>query len=387
MKANILSRNVIKEAPIFAVGDKIGVDGYLLDNGIWGRDYWGSVVAAYDDERYLLRLGEGYVIADELLLMGEPFDRGRVKVEDFGVVFFGSGGLGVPTLRRLCEAGFDIRAVVTHPWRGRGQGDSPVGEAARELGLRVLRDVSDVEGCDIGVCIDFSIIPEDVIGRFRLGVLNLHTSLLPWGRGASPVFHTIRDGLTEAGLSVIQIDAGVDTGNVVVNLSVPVLDGDTAGSLTEVLAADGAVMMEDAMRRVIAGQCGVEQSEIVFPYGGLGYCPKVGRDDTFISPYATKGAVERLVRASMPKPRAWMKVVESDGRVVTLRLGGVRVTDLARGVEGLPGYVRDEGGRLLMDVIDGVVEVTEVQGEGGRMMSGRDFVNGRRGYRGWAIDG
>ena len=189
------------------------------------------------------------------------------------IVFMGTPDLSRTVLEALLAAGHEIVLAITQPDREKGRGKalqmSPVKDLALERGIpvyqpeKIRREESiswleaffQEEPADIGVVAAFGqILPQRVLDMPRLGCLNVHTSLLPKYRGAAPIQQAILAGEKETGVTIMQMDAGLDTGDILLQRSLPIEERETGGSLTEKLAALGGELLCDALLRLEEGQ-------------------------------------------------------------------------------------------------------------------------------------
>ena len=293
-------------------------------------------------------------------------------------VFLGSPAEAVPSLRALTEVAH-VSAVITNPDRARGRSGSPqptpVKEAAHELGLTVEQPTTHLEllssligsGAEVGVVVAYGrLIRPESLAVPRHGFINVHFSLLPRWRGASPVVRAILSGDAATGVSLMQLDEGMDTGPVVATGSTPIDATESAGELTGRLAELGANLLADWLPRYIAGEVEpVAQSD-----EGATAAAKVRTDEAFLSPAHTAGAVLRAIRAFDPKPGGWTWV---DGK-------RFKVWRAAPAFDVLEtGLIAERDGRVVAGTRNGSVRLVEVQPEGKPRMTSEDWMNGRRG--------
>src|SRR5882672_10772043 len=186
------------------------------------------------------------------------------------LIFCGTPRFAVPTLERLVEAGHSVPLVVTQPDRPRGRGMelaiSPVKESALRLGLPIVqperiknneefrRQLSELHPDAIIVVGYGRIIPQWMIDLPRYGNLNLHASLLPKYRGAAPIQWAIAQGETVTGVTTMRIDAGLDTGDILMKQELPITADDSAETLAPKLASIGASLMAESLRAIESGQ-------------------------------------------------------------------------------------------------------------------------------------
>ncbi len=309
------------------------------------------------------------------------------------IVFMGTPDFAVPTLDALLAAGHEVVAVHTQPprpggRRGRELVPSPVQRRAEALGLTVRSPVSlrkaeaqaalAAFGAEIGVVAAYGLIlPQAVLDLCPRGFLNVHGSLLPRWRGAAPVQRAILAGDDETGVCIMRMEAGLDTGPVLLDGRV-LAGGKTAGELTGELAMLGAALMVETLATLDA-RVAVPQAE-----DGVTYAHKIDKAEARIDWTRSAVEVERLVRAMNPAPGAWFEVA------------GERVKVLAADVvdeNALPGESRGPvpsaglgpGLRRGGEVLDGDLTVacgrdairpTLVQRAGGKPLSAHELLRG-----------
>jgi len=185
------------------------------------------------------------------------------------IIFFGTPVFAAPSLRALAGAGHEVAAVVTQPDRSTGRSRSvvvapAVKVAADELGIPVLQPERPVGaqfidelmavGADLGVVVAYGhILKAEVLQALPRGMINVHASLLPRFRGAAPIQHAILAGESETGVSIMQMDEGLDSGPVLHRVATPIAPGETAGALTGRLAELGATALVEALSLMAAG--------------------------------------------------------------------------------------------------------------------------------------
>jgi methionyl-tRNA formyltransferase len=231
----------------------------------------------------------------------------------------GTTGFVVPSLERLREAGHEVVAVYTQPPRPAGRGQklrpTPVHEAAERLGLmvRTPRTLKDREaqaefaalGSDLAVVGAYGLLlPKPVLDAPRFGCINLHASLLPRWRGAAPIERAILAGDTETGISIFQMEEGLDTGPVYAMRPIPIGPATTAPALHERLAALAAEMLPEVVAGIAAGSL----PAIPQPEAGITYARKLARDEGRLDFAQPAAALERSLRALNPSPGCWCEV-------------------------------------------------------------------------------
>ena len=288
----------------------------------------------------------------------------------------GTAGFAVPALEALERGRHRVIGVYTQPPRPKGRGLrpalSPVHAAAERLGLPVetpptLRD-SRIQarfrelGADLGVVAAYGLLlPQAVLDAPTHGCINIHASLLPRWRGASPIQHAILAGDETSGISIFQMEPGLDTGPVLAIEQVAIEPGATASDLHDALAARAAGMIGEVVDAIALGRArATPQPEV-----GVTYAPKLDREAGRLDWRRPATALERQVRAFTPWPGCW---TEMEG--ARLRVLGA---EPAPG-SGPPGLVLDD--RLTVACGEGALRLTRVQREGARPLAAEAFLRG-----------
>lgn len=296
------------------------------------------------------------------------------------LIFMGTPDFAVPTLLALVAAGHDIVAVYTRAPKPAGRGMdlqvTPVEREARRLSLPVftpktLRDEAAqaefaAHSADAAVVVAYGLIlPKAVLEAPRLGCFNVHASLLPRWRGAAPINRAVMAGDAESGVTIMQMDEGLDTGAMakesVMREALPIGVDLTAGELHDALAQQGARLMPVALAAAARGALTLAPQ----PEAGITYAEKISKSETRIDWSKPAAAVHNHIRGLSPFPGAWF---ELDGvRVKALR------TTLAGG-SGAPGTVLDD--KLTIACGDGAIRLVEIQRAGKQPMLAGDFLRG-----------
>ncbi len=290
------------------------------------------------------------------------------------IIFMGTPDFAMPALRVLHDAGHDIACVYTQPPRAAGRGKqlraSPVQVAAEALGLAVRCPVS-LKGAeaqaefaawraDAAVVAAYGLIlPQAVLGAPTQGCLNIHASLLPRWRGAAPIHRAVMAGDAETGVTIMQMEAGLDTGPMLHKSAVPI-GLKTTGDLTEELAALGA----DAMVAVLADLAAFAPE--LQDDAAANYAPKIDKAEARIEWGERAEVIERKVRGLAPFPGAWF---ELEGERVKLLLA--EVADAT----GAPGTVLDEG--LTIACGAEAIRALKLQRAGKPVLERSEFLRGR----------
>ncbi|HHS13698.1 MAG TPA: methionyl-tRNA formyltransferase [bacterium] len=296
------------------------------------------------------------------------------------IVFMGTPGFAVPSLRRLMESSHKIAGVVTQPDRPRGRGlrlsPSPVKEEAQRNDLPLLQpdDVSDSEfirslrswKADLFVVVGYRILPPDVFEIPEKGTVNLHASLLPKYRGAAPVQWALIRGEKNTGLTTFFIDRKVDTGNWIMQKKVSILPMETAGELHDRLSIIGADLLVNTIDSIAEGTAQSKPQK-----GEISSAPKIRPAHCRIDWTQSARNITNLIRGLSPNPGAFCRWGDR-----TLKLYKARVlTDTD--AESRPGTVYWTG-KEGIDIVTGrgILRVGECQLEGKRRLSAMAFLCG-----------
>ncbi|SEP83599.1 methionyl-tRNA formyltransferase [Thalassovita taeanensis] len=290
------------------------------------------------------------------------------------IVFMGTPEFSVPVLEALVAAGHEIAAVYCQPPRpaGRGKKDrpTPVHARALELGLEVRYPVS-LKGAeaqaefaalqaDVAVVVAYGLIlPQAILDAPAKGCLNIHASLLPRWRGAAPIHRAIMAGDAETGICIMQMEAGLDTGPVLLRKAVAIGAQETTAQLHDRLSALGAALIVEALARLDALQPEVQ------PEDGVSYAHKIDKAEAAVDWAAPAAEVDRKIRGLSPFPGAWVEI------------GGQRVkllaSSLAEGA-GAPGEVLDDA--LTVACGTGAVRLLRLQRAGRAAQDAGEFLRG-----------
>lgn len=295
--------------------------------------------------------------------------------------FLGTPAVAIPSLAALIDVA-DIAVVVTRPDRAKGRSGKPtppaVKTAAIEWGLPVeqpttsteIEDVLRRAEADIGVVAAYGrILTRTALETTPAGFVNVHFSLLPRWRGAAPVERAILAGDETTGVSLMQIDEGLDTGPVIAVVETPIAPDETGGSLSGRLAYLGAMLIDDVVPELLAGRLeAAPQLRIGVTAAGV-LTPSEAR----IDPSWTASYAERAVRAFNPRPGAWFAMEGNRFRVHETSFSDESVT---------PGVIAPFNGQAVLGLLGGSLSIDVIQPAGRQPMTGTAWLNGRRGAGG-----
>jgi methionyl-tRNA formyltransferase len=300
------------------------------------------------------------------------------------LVFCGTPEFAVPTLRALVESRFQVALVVTQPDKPKGRGleltASPVRRAGEMMGIPVIQpekikqndnfraQLSAITPQAIVVVGYGKIIPPWMINLPPLGNINLHASLLPRYRGAAPIQWAIASGETVTGVTTMRIDAGLDTGDILLQKEVPIAPEDTAETLSPRLAPLGADLVVETLRGFEAGSIHPEPQD----HSKATLAPLLTKEDGVIDFTRSASEICNRLRGFQPWPGAYTTL-----RGKQLRVHAAHVAEAARGFE--PGQLAVKDDRLLVGAgKNTALELLELQLEGKKRSTGPDFVHGYR---------
>jgi methionyl-tRNA formyltransferase len=300
------------------------------------------------------------------------------------IVFCGTAEFAVPALHAVAET-HDVVAVVTQPDRPGSRGrpaPRPVGDAAGILGVPVLRPARIRDPESVAAILDLApdalvvaaygqIIPAALLDAPPLGGINVHGSLLPRWRGAAPIAAAILAADARTGVSIMRMDAGLDTGPVFATREVPIAHNDTTPLLTEKLAVHGAGLLLEVLEALAAGTANaIPQDD-----ASATHAPRLSRDDGRLDwPAVSADHVDRHVRALLPWPGTTAMLGERRVRLLAGEVG----SDVAPR-DAPPGeVVATVGESADVATADGVYRLSFVQPPGGRPMSAAAYLRGRR---------
>jgi methionyl-tRNA formyltransferase len=295
------------------------------------------------------------------------------------VAFAGTPEFAAAALAAILAAGFDVPLVLTQPDRPSGRGmkltPSPVKQLALTHGLAVdqpERLRNDAERAQLAACAPDVLVvaayglllPRAVLALPRLGCINIHASLLPRWRGAAPIHRAIQAGDAETGITIMQMDEGLDTGPMLARRAIPIRPDDTTGSLHDRLAELGAQMIVETLHALAAGRIEATPQ----PEAGITYAAKITRAEAALDWRASATELARSVRAFNPFPVAFGTL---DGTPIKFWRA------LAEAGDGAPGTVLAAGeDGIVVACGDGALRIVELQRPGSRRLPAAEFLRG-----------
>ena len=300
------------------------------------------------------------------------------------IVFMGTPDFAVGSLQALCESGkHEILAVVTQPDRPKGRGNkllqTPVKEYALEQGLTVYQPqkvktpefvelLHDLQPELIVVAAFGQFLSKEILELPKYGCINVHASLLPKYRGAAPIQYAIIKGEKESGVTIMQMDIGMDTGAMLDKVVVPIAENTTMGELHDALREQGAALLLQVIDKIAAGTAVAEPQD----NEQATYATLLDRSMEHIDWSKTAQEVHNLIRGFNPAPSTFTKL--PNGK--SLKIWGSKMTDKSSAAAA--GTVIETGKHSFFVACgEGVLEITEVQPESKKRMPAQVFLNGR----------
>jgi len=301
------------------------------------------------------------------------------------LVFLGTGDIGLPVLEALLNSqDHELVAVVSQP-------DKPVGRKqiltppqikvrALEAGILVLQPqrirfaIEELAAlnADVFVVIAYGqILPRTVLDLPKVACLNIHASLLPRHRGAAPIQAAIRDGDAESGVTIMWMDEGLDTGDILLEKRLPIRPDHTGGILHDELAAMAPSALLEALSLLSKG----EAPRIAQDQSKATHTGKLEREHGRLDWSKSAVELERLIRAFNPWPGTFTMLPTTDEQMVQLKVHGARIVENGEACP-IGGTILDADGKWLVSCGSGVLELTEIQLEGRKRMTAGDFLRG-----------
>ena len=295
------------------------------------------------------------------------------------LAFLGTPDFSVPILKALIDAGHELVCVYSQPPRPAGRGKkpqpSPVQRLAEEKGIEVrtprsLRDEGAQDAfralkLDAAVVVAYGLIlPQAMLDAPRLGCLNIHASLLPRWRGAAPIHRAIMAGDTETGVDVMQMEAGLDTGPVLMEEVTAIGPTATTGALHDALSIMGAGLIVKALEELDAGRLTPRPQA----QDGVTYADKIDKAEARIDWSRPAVELDRLIRGLSPWPGAFFEV---EGARIKLQL-----SELVDNLSGRPGEVLVADNEIVVACGEGAVRLKRLQRPGKAPMIAADFLRG-----------
>lgn len=309
------------------------------------------------------------------------------------IVFFGTPEFAVESLDKLIDAGFDISAVVTMPDKIAGRGhkliESDVKKYAKGKGLQILqpeklKSSEFIEklrsiNADLFIVIAFRMLPEVVWSMPRLGTFNLHASLLPKYRGAAPINWAVINGENKTGVTTFFLRHEIDTGDIIQQKEIEINPEDNVGIVHDKLMHLGADMVVETVKALEKG----DVRTFPQPEGNHVAAPKIFKDTCRIDWKQTSKKIHDFIRGLSPYPAAWtlMNDERKPEEKTDLKIFETRIIEKEQFPEGAPGSLIIMKNRLLVNTLNGVIEILSLQPAGKNKMDASAFLRGYKPVR------
>lgn len=315
-----------------------------------------------------------------------------MRGKELRIVFMGTPGFAVASLKKLVENGYNVVGVITAPDKPAGRGkkltESEVKKYAAEKGLKILQpeklknqvfleELKSLQA-DLQVVVAFRMLPEVVWNMPRLGTFNLHASLLPQYRGAAPLNWAIINGETKTGVTTFLLDHEIDTGKILFQHEIEIGENDTVGDIHDFLMETGAELVRQTVDALAEGNAKpVPQSELI-ANDQIKHAPKIFKEDCKIDWSKNMQAVRNLIRGLSPYPAAWANLVHKEsGRTLPCKIFFAQ--PVISEETALAGTIdSDDETYLNVACGDGWLEITDLQLSGKKRMNTTDFLHGFR---------
>jgi methionyl-tRNA formyltransferase len=299
------------------------------------------------------------------------------------IIFAGTPDFAARHLDALLSSGHQVVGVFTQPDRPAGRGKklmpSPVKVLAEEHGLPVFQPaslrpqenqqlVADLNA-DVMVVVAYGLIlPKAVLDMPRLGCINVHGSLLPRWRGAAPIQRSLWAGDADTGVTIMQMDVGLDTGDMLYKLSCPITDEDTSATLYDKLAELGPKGLIDTLQQLADNRVQPEVQDEAL----VTYAEKLTKEEARLDWSLPAAQLERCIRAFNPWPMSWLEI---DGQPVKVWQASV----IAGPVNAAPGTIIEANKQgIQVATVEGILNLESLQPAGKKAMSAQDLLNSRR---------
>lgn len=297
------------------------------------------------------------------------------------IVFMGTPEFAVPTLESLYEKGYNIELVITQKDRPRGRGKkvqyTPIKKKSLELGLKTyepdnvnskesIEKIKEIEPDFIVVAAFGQILKKDILEIPKYICLNVHASLLPKYRGAAPIHWALINGEKETGITIMEIEEGLDTGDMICKSSIPILENDDAASLHDKLSQLGGDLAVSTIERIVKG----EATKTPQDHSKSSYSPMLTRETGKINWKKTGEEIKNLVRGVKPWPGAYTNYKKEIMKIHDLNI----IPRIEDGEIGEIIKVNNEG--LYVKAVDSIVVIKELQFPNRRKMTVQEYLAG-----------
>lgn len=313
-----------------------------------------------------------------------------MKGKDLRIVFMGTPGFAVESLKALVENGYNVVGVITAPDKPAGRGKKlsepevkkyalaknlPVLQPEKLKSPEFLEELKKLQA-DLQVVVAFRMLPEVVWDMPRFGTFNLHGSLLPQYRGAAPLNWAIINGETKTGVTTFLLDHEIDTGKILFKKEIEIGENDTVGDIHDRLMVIGAGLVLETVDAIAEGRAIPIPQDQLAGNDKLKHAPKIFKEDCRINWNEEPEKIRNLIRGLSPYPAAWSKLVHREtGREIHIKLFFAQRSNIEKKAQ--PGTIETDG-KTFIEVAckNGWLYITDLQMEGKKRMKTEEFLRG-----------
>ncbi len=305
------------------------------------------------------------------------------------IIFLGTPEFAVTSLEALLNSKHEVVAVVTQPDKPSERGGKIQYSAVKKLALskniplfqflKISRDgLIDLKSLNPDIMVTAAygqILSQAVLDIAKFGVINVHASLLPKYRGASPIQTAILHGDTETGVTIMKTDIGLDTGDIISYEKTPIFEGDSAGDLSDRLAKLGANLLLETLNKIENGTATYTKQDLI----DASVTTKISKTDCIINWEKSSREIKCLINAANPNPIARTNLEDNMVKILRASLPDIDISEESKNLK--PGTVLIESSAkhgLFVRTGDGAIEINQIQFAGGKVMSATEAINGRK---------
>ncbi len=312
-----------------------------------------------------------------------------IKKEDLKIVFMGTPEFAVESLKAIVENGYQVVGVVTVPDKPAGRGQKlktcPVKDYALTQNIKVLQpeklkneeflqELKSLQA-DLQVIVAFRMLPEVVWDMPPIGSFNLHGSLLPQYRGAAPINWAVINGDKETGVTTFFLQHEIDTGNIIGQKRMPILEEDNAGSVHDKMMVLGAELVLETLENICNDNVSTKsQDELFDKETELNPAPKIFKEDCKVDWSNPINDIHNKIRGLSPYPAAWTEISDPNGKVLSVK---IFKTSISSGLTKEAGTIETDGkSTILFHGTTGSLQIHTLQLAGKKRMDSKQFLNG-----------
>ena len=305
----------------------------------------------------------------------------RMSLKKLKVIFMGTPEFSIPVLEMLIN-NTNVIGVVTQPdkivGKNKEKSFSPIKKVALDNNILVMQpekirreyqNILDLKPDIIITCAYGQIIPEEIINYPKYGCINVHASLLPYLRGGSPLHHAIIDGYDKTGVTIMYMDKGMDTGDIITQSEIPISDSDTVGSIHDKLSILGSNLLLETLPSIISGTCKrIKQDD-----NAATYCHNITHEEELIDFNSDVRSIFNKVRGMNPYPVSFFNL---DGKIYKVYNVAYEKTNKYNDLNGT--VIKQDKNEFIIKASDGIIKILDLKKEGKKRMLIHDYLNGEK---------